>query len=217
MKKWLSLRDGLDALRGRRMERAKRNLAANREAFKGLEGKLLNGQGTDKLKKLTYSKHSLELCGCEIIAVDNTLLLTGRDIPLPDVICEFEMNKMQILFSSGCFGSKPRKIKNFYDHYNIGCKTFYDVASLESELSKREKACGILSFWIKERKGRGLKNLLFFTKGFHTVAFVQKHGKVYVYNRYNSSESATQYYSVSDVIGTRPFIMSYLLDDEPKG
>lgn len=177
---------------------------------------MLHGQGGELLKKLTYGKHSLSWCGCELIAVENTLLLTGHDIPLPDVICEFEMNRMQLLLSSGYFGTAPKKIKRFYDNYNIGYKTFADISQLEAALAGRDRVCGILSFWNKERKGKGPGRFLFFTKGLHTVAFVQKHGKVYVYNRYNSAEAATQYNSVTDVVGTRRLITSYLLDGEIK-
>lgn len=214
MKKWITLPEQYKGLQKYRIRRAQANFEHNKAAFSGLEGKMLHGQGTDTLKKLTYGTHSLEWCGCELIAVANTLRLTGREMLLPEVIYEFELNRMQFIFPSGYFGTAPRKIRRFYDHHLIPYHSFDNAALLEEYLKDKEKVCGILSFWNRERAGSRFFLFKFFTKGLHTVAFEKKYGRIYVYNRSNSVTAARQYSSVSEVFADRRFITAYVLDDK---
>ena len=214
MKRWITAPEQYRGLQGYRIRRAEKNYIHNKEAFTIPAGKMLHGQGTDVLKRLVYGTHSLEWCGCELIAVANTLTLTGHKKLLPEVIYEFELNMMQFIFPSGYFGTSPRKMKRFYDHHGIPYHSFNSAALLEGYLKDKDKVCGILSFWNRERAGSRLFLFKFFTKGLHTVAFEKKYGKVYVYNRSNSVTAARQYNSVSEVFADRRFITAYVLDEK---
>ncbi|MBR6337247.1 MAG: hypothetical protein IKR76_05880 [Ruminococcus sp.] len=216
MKKWITKPEQYKGLRRGRIERAERNYEANKAAFVGLEGKMLHGQGGDHIKKLVYGTHSLEWCGCELIAVANTMLLTGREAQLPEIIREFELNKMHQLLPSGYFGTSPKKVKYYYDFHSYPYKTFTTAAQADEYLADNDKVCGVLGFWIAEKTGSPFKDMLFFLKGQHTVAFEKKYGKIYVYNRYNSVTSAKQFDSISDMMGTRRLIVAYVLEDKIK-
>ena len=216
MKQWITSPEQYKGLQKGRLNTAQQNLAANTAAFAGSEGKLLHGQGGETLKKLTYGKNSLSWCGCELIAVANAMLLTGHSIPLPEIVFEFEMNKMQLLLPSGYFGTSPKKIRRYFEHKGVPFHSFKRVDELERYIADKDTVCGILSFWNREIKGKGPGRLLFFTKGLHTVAFLKKHSSIYIYNRRNSASSASKYDSISEVIGDRRFILYYVLDEDVK-
>ena len=216
MKNWITLPEQFNGLRRARINRAVQNYEANKTAFVGLEGKMLHGQGGEHIKKLVYGTHSLEWCGCELIAVANTMLLTGRDVQLPEIIYEFELNRMHKFVSSGYFGTSPKVLGRYYDFHGYPYKTFKTAAATDEFLADKNKVCGVLGFWIAEKTGNFFKDMLFFTKGLHTVAFEKKYDKIYVYNRYNSVTGARQYDSISDVIGTRRLIVAYVLEDGTK-
>ena len=214
MKGWITAPEQYHGLQGYRIKRAETNYEHNKAAFTIGKGKMLHGQGTKVLKTLIYGTHSLEWCGCELIAVANTLTLTGHDMLLPEVIYEFELNMMHFIFPSGYFGTAPRKMKRFYDFHAIPYHSFNNALLLEEYLKDKEKVCGILSFWNRERETCKFFPLQFFTKGLHTVAFEKKYGKIYVYNRSNSVTAARQYLSVGEVFAGRRFITAYVLDEK---
>lgn len=213
MKSWITTPEQYRGPQRYRIRRAVKNYEHNKAAFAGLEGQKLQGQGTDILKNLIYGTHSFEWCGCELIAAANCLYLTGHKMMLPELTYEFELNRMQFIFPSGYFGTAPRKIKRFFDHHGIPYHNFNNAALLEEYLKDKDKVCGILSFWNRERHTCKFFPLQFFTGGLHTVAFEKKYGKIYVYNRSNKERSARRYDSISEVFADRRFITGYVMDE----
>lgn len=210
---WITAPEQYRGVQKYRIKRAMKNYENNKSAFAGLEKSVLHGQGTQALKKLTYGTHSFEWCGCELIAAANCLHLTGRKMLLPELTYEFELNRMQFIFPSGYFGTAPRKICRFFEHHHVPYHSFEQPQQLEEYLKDKDKVCGILSFWNKEKHKCRCFPLQFFTDGLHTVAFEKKYGKVYVYNRTNREETARRYNTVSDVFADRKFITAYVMDE----
>ena len=82
---------------------------------------LVNGQNTEPVRLMRYGRNFMNRCGCEIIAVYNIMQLLSKPVHLPDVISEFELNRMSALFFSTCFGSSPKKIGRYFDAHKIAC------------------------------------------------------------------------------------------------
>ncbi|MBR1382522.1 MAG: hypothetical protein IJ555_01725 [Ruminococcus sp.] len=212
MKKWITSPDMYRGAARYRIKRAISNFENNKREFTPLKDSMLHGQGTAVLKRLTYGTHSLEWCGCELIACANALKMSGHYMPLPQVIYEFELNRMHYIFPSGYFGTAPRKMTRFFDYHDIPYDKFDKASELEEHLSGMDSACGILSFWNRTRESCKLFPLQFFTKGLHTVAFEKHHSKIYVYNRRNGAESASVYGDISEVYADRRFITGFVFE-----
>ncbi len=212
MKNWITSPEQYHGFQKYRIRRAEKNLAHNSQQFSGLENSMLHGQGTAQLKRLIYGTHSLEWCGCELIACANALNMHGQYMALPQVIHEFELNMMHCIFPSGYFGTAPRKMVRFFDYHKIHYYKYDKAHELEGFVNDKDTCCGILSFWNRKRDDCKLFPLQFFTKGLHTVAFEKRRSKVYVYNRNNGAESASVYDDVSSVYEGRRFITGYVFE-----
>ena len=70
----------------------------NHSVLEGTNTALVNGQNTEPVRLMRYGRNLMNRCGCEIIAVYNIMQLLSKPVPLPDIISEFELNRMSFLF-----------------------------------------------------------------------------------------------------------------------
>jgi hypothetical protein len=82
-----------------------------------------------------------------------------------------------------------------------------------AKYAKTEKAsCGIISFWNNERSTAKFHGLDFFSGGLHTVAYIYRAGRFYVYNLYGKDTSVRSFSNISDVYSDNRFIIGYIFD-----
>ncbi|WP_028505395.1 hypothetical protein [Ruminococcus sp. FC2018] len=188
------------------------NHAYNRSLFEGISSSLINGQNTEPVRTMRYGRNCMHHCGCEIIAVYNIMQLLEMPQPLPDVISEFELNHLSLLFFSTFFGSSPGKIRRYFDAHKIE----YSYLKTKDEFIKQASSShiGIVSFWVNTYSKHRFNR---FGSGLHAVAFQSDDtGKLTVYNRYNDDTAPREYDSMDDLLQDRRFISGYLFKNPEK-
>lgn len=187
--------------------RTNQNYEHNKDDSQKLHNCILNGQGTEPICHLRYGKHELHHCGCEIVAVYNVMKMLHMPQDLAQMICEFEMNKFTLLFSSAVFGSSPKKLRRYFDAHGVGYEYYTDRQHFYDNASR--SAYGIVSFWINTYSKHPINR---FTSGLHTVAYTldKQSGSISVYNRYNGDTEPRSYKDVSELLSDRRFIAGYL-------
>lgn len=165
----------------------------------GLEdNKVVNGQGCGKVAEMKYGFFPMSFNGCEMIALHNSMVLTGRESSLSEVCLEM-YPKCQSL--SGLFGSVPYLLGSFYRERSIP----YTMTLKYNEFFDALPDCpvGVLSFWNPNKPWNGL----------HTVAVQTVNGKIRVYNRSNGREYPVDYGSRKELMPKKSdFICGYLID-----
>lgn len=215
MKKiWLT--EGGKCRKTRRFKRTCDNLEHNAEVFAENKSRLLNGQQTEPICRMRYGTYPLSHNGCELIACYNAAVMLGKDITFPQVVYEFELNKMHYLFTNGYWGTAPKKLWYFFDEHGMrytSCRRG-DVfaAAAKTELP----SCGIISFWNNKRSEARLGGLDFFSGGLHTVAYRYKGGRFFVYNLFGRDLGSRKMEDIADAYREKRFIIGYIFKDEVK-
>ncbi|EXM37457.1 hypothetical protein RASY3_12735 [Ruminococcus albus SY3] len=188
------------------------NLAHNTAVFAGSKCRLLHGQSTKPLCDMRYGTYPLSWNGCELIACYNCAVLLGRKITFPQVVFEFEINKMHYIFPNGYWGTAPKKLWYFFKKHDMPYRSFRNGEQF-AKYAKTEKAsCGIISFWNNERSTAKFHGLDFFSGGLHTVAYIYRAGRFYIYNLYGKDTSVRSFANISDVYSDNRFIIGYIFD-----
>lgn len=195
-----------------RLFRTIENYKKNSLAFECYNAKMLHGQKTVPLRDMVYGTYPLSWNGCELIAVANVCALLGKPVPLPQVIYEFELNRMHYVFPSGYWGTAPKLLYRFMDKHGLeyqSCRSAKDFVS-----AAENSFCGIVSFWNNKRSTAKLGGLDFFSGGLHTVAYSRKNGRFYVYNLYSRDRSARIFKDISEIYREKRFIIGYTFDKQ---
>ena len=180
----------------------------NHSVLEGTNTALVNGQNTEPVRLMRYGRNLMNHCGCEIIAVYNIMQLLSKPVPLPDIISEFELNRMSVLFFSTFCGSSPKKIGRYFDAHKIA----YKYCKHKDDFIRRSDSSelGIVSFWVNTYSKHRFNR---FGSGLHTVAFKKdKSAKLTVYNRYNDDTAPREYDNVACLLQDRRFIAGYLFE-----
>ncbi len=159
---------------------------------------VINGQGCGKVAKMKYGFFNMSFNGCEMIALHNSMVLTGRCSDLSEVCLEM-YPKCQSL--SGLFGSVPYLLGSFYKTRGIPYKCTLSYKKFFSLLGDYDVA--VMSFWNENKPWNGL----------HTVAVKSINGKIRVYNRSNGRDYPVEYSSEQELMPDKTdFICGYLLN-----
>lgn len=166
----------------------------------GLEkNTVINGQGCGKVAQMKYGFFNMSYNGCEMIAIHNSMVLTGRESDLSEVCLEM-YPKCQSL--SGVFGSVPYLLGSFWKTRNIPYKYTMSYNRFFDLLPYYDVA--VLSFWNPPSKP---------WNGLHTVAVRFIDGKIRVYNRSNGRSYPVDYTSRNEFMPDKTdFICGYLLN-----
>ena len=191
-----------------RFRRAEKNYRHNLAVFSGYDSQRINGQGTEPMCRMIYGTMPLSWNGCELISVCNAMNMLGRNVALPQVILEFELNRMHYVFPSGYWGTAPKKLGRYFDHHGVA----YEKHRSAENFTKAWDSftCGIVSFWNNKRSESALHGLDFFSGGIHTVAFESSKNGILVYDYYNNDRRPRSFRSVQEVYEDRRFIVGYV-------
>ena len=190
-----------------RFRRAKKNYRHNLAMFSGYERERINGQGTEPMCRMIYGTMPLSWNGCELISVCNAMNMLGRNEALPQVILEFELNRMHYVFPSGYWGTAPKKLGRYFDSHGVA----YEKHPSAEEFTRAWESftCGIVSFWNNNRSESALHGLDFFSGGIHTVAFKVTDGGALVYDYCNHDLRPRMFESPAQLYQGRRFIVGY--------
>ena len=219
MKKWLisagdrSRLAAMLPLDSRRAGRTAENLRHNTQTFGACKG-LVNGQRTKPLCDMRYGTYPLSWNGCELIACYNAALMLGRDITFPQVIFEFELNKMHYLFPNGYWGTAPKKLWYFFKKHDMPYNSYRDGAEFAKHARTAKASCGIISFWNNKRSTAKLHGHDFFSGGLHTVSYRWRAGRFYVYNLYGGDSGARVLADIAQAYSEKRFIIGYIFEGE---
>ena len=219
-KNWLVSAEEFLADRGKMRGRAKRthdNLEHNSSTFATYKAKLLHGQRTEPLCDMKYGTYPLSWNGCELIACYNCAAMLGKDVSFPQVVYEFELNKMHYLFTNGYWGTAPKKLWYFFDRHDMKYRSYRDGAQFAKYAKTERASCGIISFWNNERSKAKLHGMDFFSGGLHTVAYRYRAGRFYTYNLYGNDKATRVFADISEAYRDKRFIIGYIFDGELKG
>ena len=154
---------------------------------------LLNGQGRDALRELSFGHSSVGHAGCESIAVYNALALLGLSRPLPEVIRAMERGGYMRF--GGYMGAAPY-FQPMLRHFGATTRAIRP-ARLQREAERGTLPTGavfLVSIWNDRFRPY---------KGMHTftVRYVpDARGDWQVWNRYNSDASSRFYRTLGDIL-----------------
>lgn len=134
--------------------------------------KLINEQNKEQIQRFEYGNYSAKENSCEVIAVHNAKLLTGRQSSLSETIRDFQRNGLMI--GDGSLGSNPYKLDVILDKYGM------EYTSVKLDEMTRQ-GIYVISYW---RDGMALN-------GCHTVAVEYKQDMYITYNLYGDGEIKT--------------------------
>ncbi len=182
------------------------NLEHNKRLEESLAGGIVHGQAVEPVCSMRFGRNSMKHCGCEIIAAYNIMLLTGRYMPLCEVISEFEMNRLSYLFFTTFFGSDPKKLRRFFDAHGVEYDFFKDVQQFIEKAKNGGYA--IVSFWVNSISEHRFNRI---GSGLHTVAcsIDAQTGETAVFNRYNGDSEPRIYQSIDELLYDRKYIAGY--------
>ena len=142
-------------------------------------------------------------CGCEVLALYNTLCALGVPRPFAEVL-HFAEKKLLVL-GSGKFGCDPFRFRRFAKAYGLLCKRRFS----ERKLFCEAKAGDV--FFVSYFNHR------FFRNGIHTFLVVKAKDGFLVYNGYgaHSSDAPQKAKDLSEVRGTRRFLVGYRVWQKP--
>ena len=150
------------------------------------DGEMINGQAMGRVADLRYGLCRMSFNGCEVIAVYNALVYTGKTAALTDVARHMERYRMLM----GIFGCDPYKIGKALEHFGVSGRRVKNTDGAQAF---------IMTFWT----GVPLFSSV------HTVFCVKTAEGTKVFNRYNNSEGAELFRSVSEAAGGHRIITIY--------
>ena len=203
------------AARGR-TKRTLDNFAHNTAVFDEYSSRLLHGQRTRPLCDMRYGTYPLSWNGCELIACYNCAVLLGRQISFPQVVFEFELNRMHYIFPNGYWGTAPKKLWYFFIKHDMPYRSFRDGGQFAKYARTERASCGIISFWNNERSTARFHGLDFFSGGLHTVAYRYRAGRFFVYNLFGKDTATRSFADISEVYSDNRFIIGYIFDGDIK-
>lgn len=175
---------------------AKKHFHHNEEMEKNIHhvldhGGHINGQGRFPVRRMQFGNVKAGFASCEIIAVYNVLKDLNRFVPFSQLIYTNEKNGYML--AGGVFGTRISKIGALLDAYGIRYK----------KLKKREFVNRIENGEIRDgsifiaaiRTWRSLPISVI-----HTFEMKYSRGRWFVYNRFNSSESAGIYDKAQNIL-----------------
>ena len=146
-----------------------RNLKYNEEI--PLPAGLIHGQSLGAVSGMKFGLSTVSYSGCEVIAVYNALLLSGRHLPFP-VIARY-MERFRML--GGFWGTNFLALGRCLRHFGLPAKGVRRRAKLAHALEAGQ-IC-VVSYWTKRR----------FASAVHTVCVRMKpDGTVGICNAYNN-------------------------------
>ena len=187
--------------------RIRRNYEANRsrDVSPAMDSRgMLNGQGREALKGLSFGCSNVGKAGCESIAVYNALLALGRPRPLADIIRDME--KGGYLRMGGHLGAAPY-FKPLLRRSGAESRVVLP-GRLQRDADVRSLTPGavfIMVIWNR----RFLPN-----HGLHTFTAVydpDSAGDWLVFNRFNSDREARRFQTLRDILLNGKHTGAYLV------
>ena len=192
------------------------NMEHNSKLFSGQINGLLNGQRTEPLCNMRYGTYPLSWNGCELIACYNCAKMLGKEVTFPQVVFEFELNKMHYLFQNGYWGTAPKKLWYFFKKHDMAYRSCRNGEEFAKMAKTACASCGIISFWNNKRSTAKLHGLDFFSGGLHTVAYRWRAGRFYLYNLYGNDTAPRTMADIAEAYSEKRFIIGYIFDGELK-
>lgn len=162
---------------------------------------VINGQGCGEVAKMKYGFFNMSYNGCEMIALHNSMLLTGRKSSLKE-ICRYMYPRAYGVM--GIFGSNPVLLGTFYKKAGIRYRMTYDFNDFFNSL--RYTPVAVISFWNPPSKP---------FHGIHTVTVqLTEDEKIKIYNRYNNKDFPYEYADRHEFMPDKTnFICGYLIEE----
>ncbi|HAG13087.1 MAG TPA: hypothetical protein DCG49_04405 [Ruminococcus sp.] len=174
---------------------SKRNFKHNQEI--PLPAALINGQSLGAVSGMKFGLSTMSLSGCEVIAVYNALVLTGK--PKPFIEIARYMERFRVLF--GFWGSNLFMLGHCLKHFGMPAKRIWKPAELDAILHSG-KTC-LYVYWV----GR------IFRSSVHTVVLQDDGGMLLVYNAFNKHGKVVRA-KYEDYLKKRRMIFGYVLEEE---
>lgn len=200
----------------KRFRRTCDNLTHNTAVFSKCKSRLLHGQRTEPLCDMRYGTYPMSWNGCELIACCNAAIMLGREVTLPQVVYEFELNRMHFLFPNGYWGTAPKKLWFFFKKHDMPYVSLRNGKMFAKAAKTKRPSCGIISFWNNERSKAKLWGLDFFSGGLHTVAYRYNGSRFFVYNLFGRDKGARTMADISEAYHDNRFIIGYIFRGELK-
>lgn len=182
------------------------NFKQNKQIFSDFNVPL-NGQRTHPVCDMQYGSKKLSWNGCELIAVCNVMNMCGFPQHFPQLILEFELNRMHYILPSGYFGTDPKRLKRYFKAHDVPFLAVRNPSDFKEKAAGGVYRCGIISFWNNKRSKHRLD---FFSGGLHTTAYRYENGKYLVYNLFSDDTSPRVFDDISEVYKDRRFIIGYI-------
>ncbi len=188
--------------------RAERNFRHNAAHWNPAAPCAMHGQGEPPLCLMRYGRHPFFWNGCGVIAVYNVLLWCGRYRPLPELIWEFERNRMCWILPTGLFGTHPGKLGRPLAAMGLACRTTKRREEFLAHAAEGEFRCGIISYWNHRISAHPLN---FFGGGMHTVAWRYRDGQYELYNVHAGDSEPQRAADLSAFLEDRRMVRAYWL------
>ncbi|MBR6071030.1 MAG: hypothetical protein IKP78_10610 [Ruminococcus sp.] len=153
-----------------------------------LDSHMINGQGTGDVSKLKYGLFHMSYNGCEVISVYNALCYIGKPQPLQDIA--FYLEKYRVLM--GVFGCNVFRLGKALKKYGAAYERIDEIGTTPAF---------IVSFWTGKP----------FRSAIHTVFCTQDHGRIRIYNRYNSCKTIRYVDSPEQLLKNRKPVVVYAI------
>lgn len=131
---------------------------------------LINGQSLGAVSGMKFGLGSIGHCGCEVIAIYNALLLSGKPQPFQKIAKYMERYSMML----GLWGTDPYALGHCLRHFGLKPRRLRSHESVRRVLESGKRC--IYVYWTKRRMMSAI----------HTVCMEMKGGQLYVYNAYNN-------------------------------
>ncbi len=161
------------------MRRSENNYQENCRLWAECSAEQCCAQGMAPINCMRYGAHPFSWNGCGILAMFHVLRFLGQKEPLPDLIWQFECNRMPWFLPGAHFGTNPARLGRVLRAKGIGYSMTRTKAEFLQNAANGEHRCGIVSYWNHRISQHPF---CFFGGGMHTVAYQFRDGRYEVYN-----------------------------------
>ncbi len=192
----------------RMREQTERNYRNNRELAETVPMMPVQGQEHAPFAQMRYGRYPLSWNGCGVIAFYNLLCWQKRNYPLPEIIWEFEQNRMCWLVPSGLFGTNPFHLRRPLTAMGLPYSMTRSKRRFLEAAAEGRMTCGIIAYWNYRKSAHPFN---FFGGGAHIVAFRFSGENWEVYNMYGHDTAPRVFQSLAELLRDRRMAVAYWL------
>lgn len=156
---------------------------------------LINGQSLGAVSGMKFGLAAVRLSGCEIIAVYNALMLSGKPQPFREIACYME--RYRVL--AGFWGTNIFALGRCTGKFGVQAERVRQRSALEYALTEG-KIC-LFVYWTGKR----------LLSSIHTVCMQAKGDQLWIYNASNRCGHAVQA-NMADYFSQRTMILGYIIN-----